>query len=82
MIAQAISVATVTVKDAKFVFEIYEKVLREIKNKMIKSNKNQVAGWGQYYDRSGGYGALTDACPAVTSTGSANPGIVLRTTSN
>lgn len=49
---------------------------------MIKSNKNQVAGWGQYYDRSGGYGALTDACPAVTSTGSANPGIVLRTTSN
>lgn len=36
VIAQAISVATVTVKDAKFVFEIYEKVLREIKNKNDK----------------------------------------------
>ena len=41
-------------------------------------NQTQVVGWGQYYDRAGGYGALTNPCPTPTNTGSALPGIVLR----
>lgn len=28
------------------------------------------SGWAQYYDRGGGYGALTDPCPATTAAGS------------
>lgn len=39
------------------------------------TNQTQVTGWGQYYDRGGGYGAFTTPCPAVTNTGSALPGI-------
>ncbi len=37
-----------------------------------------VAGWSATYVRAGGYGALTDPCPAVTTTGSNMPGVVLR----
>jgi hypothetical protein len=42
------------------------------------SNTTQVVGWVQFYNRSGGFGALTDPCPAVTETGSAAPGNLVR----
>lgn len=45
---------------------------------MRQSNQSQAAGLVQYYDRSGGYGALTATTPAVTDTGSAAPGIRIR----
>lgn len=41
-------------------------------------NGEQVTGWGQLYDRGGGYGALTDPCPAITPTASNIPGLTLR----
>lgn len=45
---------------------------------MRNTNQTQVTGFGAYYDRGGGYGALTNPCPATTATGSALPGIKLR----
>jgi hypothetical protein len=41
-------------------------------------NAEQVTGFGQYYDRGGGYGALTATCPAITGSGSAMPGCHIR----
>jgi hypothetical protein len=38
----------------------------------------QVTGWTQYYDRGGGYGALTDPCPAPTDSQATAPGMYLR----
>lgn len=38
----------------------------------------QVTGWTQFYDRAGGYGALTDPCPAVTNSASVAPAIRVR----
>jgi hypothetical protein len=38
----------------------------------------EVSGWSGTYARGGGYGTLTDPCPAVTLTGSNIPGAVLR----
>ena len=46
-----------------------------------QANSSQVVGWGQYYDRGGGYGALTNPCPAVTNTGTALPGLRVRISS-
>lgn len=43
-----------------------------------QSNQAQGLGLVQYYDRAGGYGALTATTPAVTDTGSAAPGLRLR----
>lgn len=43
-----------------------------------QSNTTQVTGWCQFYDRAGGFGALTQPCPSVTNTGSAMPGAVVR----
>jgi hypothetical protein len=45
---------------------------------MRTGNQNQVTGFVQLYDRSGGYGALTDPCPTPTGTGSACPGFRIR----
>lgn len=45
---------------------------------MRQSNAMQATGLGVFYDRSGGYGALTDPTPATTGTGSALPGIRVR----
>jgi hypothetical protein len=48
---------------------------------MRNTNQPQVpnsAGWCEYYDRSGGYGAQTDPCPAVTQTTSNFPGLRVR----
>lgn len=45
-----------------------------------QGNSTQVVGWGQYYDRGGGYGAFTTPCPAVTNTGSNLPGLRVRST--
>jgi hypothetical protein len=42
------------------------------------ANQHQVIGWGQFYDRGGGFGSLTDPCPAVTNTGSNLPMIAIR----
>jgi hypothetical protein len=42
------------------------------------TNASQITGWAQFYDRSGGYGALTDPCPSVTSSGSVMPGVRVR----
>ncbi len=36
-------------------------------------NLVEVTGWSQYFDRSGGYGALPTRCPPVTNSGSAFP---------
>ena len=36
-------------------------------------NLVDVTGWSQYFDRSGGYGALPTRCPQVTNSGSAFP---------
>lgn len=45
------------------------------------SGTEQVAGWKSYYDRGGGYGALTTPCPATTTGGNAQPfGVRLRST--
>lgn len=38
----------------------------------------QVTGWTQYYDRGGGYGALTDPCPSPTDSQAAAPAMYLR----
>lgn len=43
-----------------------------------QGNTIQVIGWVQYYDRAGGYGALTNPCPVITDTGSAGVGCTLR----
>jgi hypothetical protein len=45
---------------------------------MRQGNQTQYVGWIQYYDKA--FGALTSTCPVVTSTGSAAPGMILRTT--
>lgn len=45
---------------------------------MRQSNMPQAAGGGGYYDRAGGYGALTDPTPTATETNSAIPGIRIR----
>jgi hypothetical protein len=45
---------------------------------MRQSNTTQVAGFGAYYDRDGGYGALTNPAPATTNTGSALPALRVR----
>lgn len=45
-----------------------------------QTNTTQVAGWTQYYDRAGGYGALTDPCPAVTNSATDMPGVRVRST--
>jgi len=37
-----------------------------------------VNGWSQYYDRGGGYGALTDPCPAVTNSNATIPNARIR----
>ena len=42
------------------------------------ANQSQVDGWSQYYDRSGGYGAFTSPCPAITNSGSNMPSIAMR----
>lgn len=42
------------------------------------TNATQIIGWAQYYDRGGGYGALTDPCPTITETGSAIPGVRIK----
>ncbi len=41
-------------------------------------NQIQAPGLASFYDRSGGYGALTDPTPTTTSTGSAVPGLRVR----
>lgn len=38
----------------------------------------QVTGWTQYYDRSGGYGALTTPCPSPTTDQTVAPAMYLR----
>jgi hypothetical protein len=38
-----------------------------------KPNLVDVTGWSQYFDRSGGYGALPTRCPPVANSGSAFP---------
>lgn len=43
-----------------------------------QSNQSQALGLLQFYDRGGGFGALTPTTPAVTDTGSAAPGIRVR----
>jgi hypothetical protein len=43
-----------------------------------KRNLINILGTSARYDRSGGYGALTDPCPAVTNDGSAMPGLRIR----
>lgn len=43
-----------------------------------QSNQAQALGLVQFYDRGGGFGALTPTTPAVTDTGSAAPGVRLR----
>jgi hypothetical protein len=45
---------------------------------MRNGNQVQAPGLTFTYDRSGGYGALTNPTPAVTSTGSFIPGMLLR----
>jgi chitinase len=42
------------------------------------TNQTQIVGFGAFYDRGGGYGALTDPAPATTTTGSALPGMKIR----
>lgn len=42
------------------------------------TNQNQVDGWSQYYDRSGGYGAFTSPCPTITNSGTNMPSIAMR----
>jgi len=42
------------------------------------SNQRQVVGWSYTYARGGGYGALTDPCPATTDTASAIPVLAIR----
>jgi hypothetical protein len=41
-------------------------------------NNVDVTGWTQTYDRSGGFGALTDPCPSPMNTGSAIPIVKIR----
>ena len=48
---------------------------------MRNSNQVQVPGWIQYYDRAGGYGALTNPCPVIVETGSSSVGCNLRVSS-
>lgn len=43
------------------------------------TNQTQVVGFSAFYDRGGGYGALTTPAPTVTSTSTAMPTFVLRT---
>lgn len=43
-----------------------------------QGNQAQAPGLLQFYDRGGGFGALTPTTPAVTDTGSAAPGIRVR----
>ena len=43
-----------------------------------QSNTTQVVGFGALYDRSGGYGALTNPSPSTTNTGNALPGLYVR----
>jgi hypothetical protein len=48
---------------------------------MRLTNQTQVpvtTGWNELYDRGGGYGTLTDPCPAVTQTVSNMPGLRVR----
>ena len=45
---------------------------------MRQGAQNQVLGWTQYYDRGGGYGALTNPCPAPTNSAAIVPGVRLR----
>lgn len=45
---------------------------------MRHSNQTQVTGWTQTYARGGGYGALTDPCPAVTDASTSIPGVYVR----
>jgi hypothetical protein len=47
---------------------------------MRVSTQAQVANWGQQYNRGGGYGALTDPCPAAADATSGFPGIRIRCT--
>lgn len=43
-----------------------------------QANQDQSTGWVQFYTRSGGFGAPTDPCPAITATGSNVPAMTLR----
>lgn len=45
---------------------------------MRQCNQAQATGLVQFYDRGGGFGALTTPTPAVTETGSAAPGVRVR----
>lgn len=45
---------------------------------MRNPNQRQVLGWSYTYARGGGYGALTDPCPATTDSASAIPAISIR----
>lgn len=45
---------------------------------MRQGSVAQAPGLGQFYDRGGGYGALTDPTPTVTDTGTIVPGIRIR----
>lgn len=47
---------------------------------MRYGNQRQVTGFTYYYDRGGGYGTLTDPCPATTDNASGFPSIHIRTT--
>jgi len=45
---------------------------------MRHTNQPQAPGLGFFYDRGGGFGALTDPTPAATETGSGLPGLRIR----
>lgn len=45
---------------------------------MRSTGVQQVAGWGFFYDRGGGYGALTDPCPSVSANATILPGVRAR----
>lgn len=47
---------------------------------MRNPNQRQVVGLSYTYARGGGYGTLTDPCPATTDTASAIPGMLIRCT--
>lgn len=49
---------------------------------MRNGNQTQVTGWTSYYDRAGGFGALTDPVPTDTDSGSAVPGMRIRMITN
>lgn len=45
---------------------------------MRVGNQRQAPGLGAFYDRAGGYGALTTPTPTTTDNGSAMPGLLVR----